>query len=159
MAMDKKKLLVSLAICFAAEGAGGLFTAQSVGDWYLTLQKPAFTPPGWLFGPVWTLLYFLMGVSLYLIWTAKQDSGVKKNFAGFIFAVQLLLNVAWSAVFFGMQSIAGALGISVALWVAIAVTMHQFRRISRLASGLLLPYWAWVSFATVLNFTLWKLNP
>lgn len=159
MAMDKKKLLVSLAICFAAEGAGGLFTAQSVGTWYLTLQKPAFTPPGWLFGPVWTLLYFLMGVSLYLIWTAKQDSGVKKNFAGFIFAVQLLLNVAWSAVFFGMQSIAGALGIIVALWVAIAVTMHQFRRISRLASGLLLPYWAWVSFATVLNFTLWKLNP
>jgi len=157
MAVDKKKLLVSLAICFAAEGAGGLFTAQSVGTWYLTLQKPAFTPPGWLFGPVWTLLYLLMGLSLYLIWNAR-DTGAKKP-AIVLFTVQLILNISWSLAFFGMQSIIGGLMIIVSLWLAIGLTIYRFLRISRLAAGLLIPYLVWVSFATILNHALWRLNP
>ncbi|MHC1761008.1 MAG: TspO/MBR family protein [Negativicutes bacterium] len=156
MAVDKKKLLVSLAICFVAEGAGGLFTAQSVGTWYLTLQKPAFTPPGWLFGPVWTLLYLLMGLSLYLIWNAR-DTHMKKS-AIVVFAIQLILNVSWSGAFFGMQSIIGGLIIIVALWLAIILTIYRFRQISRPAAAILLPYLAWVSYASILNYELWRLN-
>ena len=155
--MNKKKLLISLAICFAAEGLGGLFTAQSVGAWYLTLQKPAFTPPGWLFGPVWTLLYFMMGIALYLIWK-RAEAGAEGRGALMLFALQLLLNVAWSAVFFGRQSPLGGLLIIVALWLTLALTIWRFRQISPLAAGLLVPYLAWISFAAVLNFAIWRLN-
>ena len=155
--MNKIKLLISLAICFAAEGLGGLFTAQSVGAWYLTLQKPAFTPPGWLFGPVWTLLYLMMGIALYSIWNTA-GSGAQGRSALTLFALQLLLNVAWSAVFFGRQSPLGGLLIIVALLLALALTIWRFRRISPLAAGLLLPYLAWTSFAAVLNFAIWRLN-
>ena len=155
--MNKKKLLISLAICFAAEGLGGLFTAQSVGAWYLTLQKPAFTPPGWLFGPVWTLLYFMMGIALYLIWK-RAGAGAEGRGALMLFALQLLLNVAWSAVFFGRQSPLGGLLIIVALWLTLALTIWRFRQISPLAAGLLVPYLAWISFAAVLNFAIWRLN-
>ena len=155
--MNKKKLMISLAICFAAEGLGGLFTAQSVGTWYLTLQKPAFTPPGWLFGPVWTLLYLMMGIALYFIWK-RAGSGVEVRSALTLFGLQLLLNVAWSAVFFGRQSPLGGLLIIVALWLTLALTVWRFRQISPLAAGLLLPYLAWTSFAAVLNFAIWHLN-
>ncbi len=155
--MNKIKLLISLAICFAAEGLGGLFTAQSVGAWYLTLQKPAFTPPGWIFGPVWTLLYLMMGIALYLIWK-RAGSGAEVRGAVTLFAFQLLLNVAWSAVFFGRQSPLGGLLIIVALWLTLALTIWRFRQISPLAAGLLLPYLAWTSFAAVLNFAIWRLN-
>ena len=155
--MNKKKLMISLAICFAAEGLGGLFTSQSVGTWYLTLQKPAFTPPGWLFGPVWTLLYLMMGIALYSIWK-RADSGEEVRGALTLFAFQLLLNVAWSAVFFGRQSPLGGLLIIVALWLTLALTVWRFRQISPLAAGLLLPYLAWTSFAAVLNFAIWHLN-
>ena len=156
MALNKKKLLVSLALCFGAEGLGGFFTARSVGTWYLTLQKPGFTPPGWLFGPVWTLLYFLMGLSFYLIWNAR-DTHMKK-LAIVVFAIQLILNVSWSLAFFGMRSIIGGLIIIVALWLAIVLTIYRFRQISRLAAGMLAPYLAWVSFASILNYELWRLN-
>ena len=155
--MNKKKLMISLAICFAAEGLGGLFTAQSVGTWYLTLQKPAFTPPGWLFGPVWTLLYLMMGIALYLIWK-RAGAGAEGRGALMLFALQLLLNVAWSAVFFGRQSPLGGLLIIVALWLTLALTIWRFRQISTLAAGLLVPYLAWISFAAVLNFAIWRLN-
>jgi len=157
MPLANKRLLASLALCFLAEGLGGLFTAQSVGTWYLTLQKPVFNPPGWLFGPVWTLLYLLMGLSLYLIWNTR-NTGIKKT-AILVFAVQLILNVSWSLAFFGMQSIIGGLIIIVSLWLAIGLTIYRFRQISRLAAGLLLPYLVWVSFATILNYALWRLNP
>ena len=156
MTINKKRLLASLALCFAAEGLGGLFTARSVGTWYLTLQKPEFTPPGWLFGPVWTLLYFLMGLSFYLIWNAR-DTHMKKS-AIVVFAIQLILNVSWSGAFFGMRSIIGGLIIIVALWLAIVLTMYLFRQISRPAATMLFPYLAWVSFASILNYELWRLN-
>ena len=156
MTINKKRLLASLALCFAAEGLGGLFTAQSVGTWYLTLQKPAFTPPGWLFGPVWTLLYFLMGVSFYLVWNARENK-IKKS-AIVLFFIQLILNVSWSLVFFRMQSILGGLIVIISLWLAIVLTVYRFRRIFRPAAGMLLPYLAWVSFASILNFELWRLN-
>ena len=156
MTINKKRLLASLALCFAAEGLGGLFTAQSVGTWYLTLQKPAFTPPGWLFGPVWTLLYFLMGVSFYLVWNARENK--IKRFAIVVFFIQLILNVLWSLAFFGMQSITGGLIVIAALWLAIISTMYQFRQISRPAATMLFPYLAWVSFASILNYALWRLN-
>jgi len=156
--MDKKKLLISLLICFVAEGIGGLFTGQSVGTWYPALQKPFFTPPGWIFGPVWTILYLMMGVSFYSVWN-KEPSGVQVRPALALFGVQLLLNVAWSAVFFGMQSILGGLMVIIALWSALALTMNRFRQISQFAAGMLLPYLAWVSFAAILNFTIWRLNP
>lgn len=156
MALNKKKLLASLALCFGAEGLGGLFTARSVGNWYLTLQKPEFSPPAWLFGPVWTLLYFLMGLSFYVIWSAR-DSDMKKS-AIALFVIQLILNVSWSLAFFGMKSIIGGLIVIVALWLAIVSTIYRFREISRPAAGMLLPYLAWVSFASILNFALWRLN-
>jgi len=157
MPLANKRLLASLALCFLAEALGGLFTSQSVGTWYLTLQKPVFNPPGWLFGPVWTLLYLLMGLSFYLIWNAR-NTGMKKT-AIVVFAVQLILNVSWSLAFFGMQSIISGFIIIVSLWLAIGLTIYRFRQISRLAAGLLLPYLVWVSFAAILNYALWSLNP
>ncbi len=152
------KLVISLAFCQFAGFIGSLFTTPSIPTWYAALRKPLFNPPNSVFGPVWTTLFLLMGISAYLIWRKGfHDKNVK--IALLIFIVQLLLNVFWSFLFFGLHSLSYAFFEIIFLWLAILVTVLSFMNISKPAGILLLPYLLWVSFASVLNFSLWKLNP
>lgn len=151
------KLFASLTVCFGAAMIGGKFTGLSVTTWYTTLNKPFFTPPSAVFAPVWSVLYFLMAVAVYRVWRKRED-GIRDNLALLFFGLQLGLNVAWSAVFFGLRSIGGGLFVILILWGSIALTLWRFRTISRFAAMCLLPYWLWVSFAVILNYTIWRLN-
>ena len=153
-----KKILVSLIVCFGAAAIGSAFTRPAVTGWYVTVQKPWFSPPNEVFGPVWTVLYILMAVSLYLIWQ-KRHEGLPDNPALLLFSAQLALNVSWSAVFFGLQSIGGGLVVIGMLWLTLWATIRRFWRLSRVAAICLLPYFIWLSFAAVLNFAIWRLNP
>jgi translocator protein len=144
------KLVASIGSCFLVAFLGGIATSSSVSVWYLELNKPFFNPPNWIFGPVWTVLYFLMGVSLYIIWNNSQGTK-NKSFALKMFAAQLALNLLWSIVFFGMQEPLLAFVVIVLLWFAITMTIKYFYRISRVAGNLLIPYILWVSFALILN--------
>ncbi|WP_231183059.1 TspO/MBR family protein [Haladaptatus sp. DYF46] len=150
---DVLALLVSIVVCELAGIIPSFLTANDVATWYTTLQKPGFTPPSWVFGPVWTTLYLLMGIALYLVWRRRDN-----RFALAVFAVQLLLNAGWTLVFFGMRWPAGGLAVILALLVAIVATMVAFARIDRRAALLLVPYLCWVGFATLLNYELWRLN-
>jgi len=149
-------LMISLAICFAAAGIGGAVTTPKIGTWYATLRKPAWNPPNWIFGPVWSALYFCMAVAAWLVWRDSGAAAARLPLA--IFAVQLVLNVGWSCIFFGLQMPGLAFGEVLFLWVSIAATMVLFWQQSSVAGLLFLPYLAWVSFASVLNFTIWRLN-
>lgn len=154
---DWLKLLAFVAICLLVGLVGSVFTVSSIPTWYAGLVKPAFSPPNYLFGPVWTTLYILMGVSVYLVY----EKGIKiKEVRGVVnlFIIQLLLNFIWTPVFFGAKNIFLAFVIIVVLWVYILKTILAFAKINRLASYLLYPYLLWVSFATVLNFSIWILN-
>ncbi|HIH20424.1 TPA: tryptophan-rich sensory protein [Candidatus Micrarchaeota archaeon] len=152
------KLVAAIAICEIAGFIGSLFSGPGIASWYSTLNKPSFTPPDWVFMPVWIVLYFFMGIALYLVWEkGLKDKKIEK--AIFIFAVQLALNVAWSYAFFGLQSPLYGLVIIGVLWGTIVETILKFRPISNTAGLLLLPYILWVSFALVLNFSIWMLNP
>ena len=149
-------LIVATATCLVVGVSGSLVTATSVREWYPFIQKPWWTPPSAVFGPVWTVLYLLMGVSAWLIW--RDAEGNARRSALLIFVTQLVLNGTWSYLFFGLRSPGwGALEI-VLLWCSIVATMLAFARISRLAAGLLLPYLLWVSYAAALNFAIWNLN-
>jgi translocator protein len=150
------KLAFSILITLAVGAIAGFATANSIGTWYATLNKPFFNPPNWLFGPVWTLLYILMGISLYLIW--KLPASKNRNGALTFFFVQLLLNFLWSFIFFYFHAIALALFDIVILWVMILLTIILFSRLNRTASWLLVPYISWVSFATILNIYIFNLN-
>ncbi len=155
---DFLKLAASLGACYLAALLGSIFTAPNVPTWYASLARPFFAPPDWAFGPVWTALYTLMGISAYLIWReGMTDPRIKAALA--VFAVQLAANVSWSAAFFGLRSPLAGLVVIVLLWALIALTVSKFRTISRAAGALLLPYLIWVSFAAVLNFAIWRLNP
>ncbi|HCN28169.1 MAG TPA: sensory protein TspO [Verrucomicrobiales bacterium] len=145
-------LAAFLFATFAAPALSAFFPGP--GDWYAELVKPAWNPPGWVFGPVWTLLYTLMAVAAWLVW--RRAGWTKPH--GFYLA-QLVLNAAWTPVFFGAREIGWALVVIVALWAAILSTLLSFHKVSRVSGWLLAPYLAWVSFASVLNFTLWRLNP
>lgn len=147
-------LLVWIAICFVPALIGA---AHPPGAWYAELNKPAWTPPNAVFGPVWTLLYILMGIAAWLVWSRGGFGGART--ALIVFLVQLVLNGLWSVLFFGLHSPALALADIVLLLIAIGATMILFRRIRALAGGLMAPYLAWVTFATALNFELWRLNP
>jgi tryptophan-rich sensory protein len=152
------RLIVSILACQAAGMVGSIFTVQSIPAWYASLQKPWFSPPNWLFAPAWLSFYTLMGISLYIVWSR----GLKKKTvraAIKIFAVQLVLNSLWSILFFGLQSPLYALMEIVVLWCAILYTIVKFYKISRNAGLILLPYLLWVSFAAVLNFSVWMPNP
>ncbi len=151
------KLILSIVICQAAGLIGTVFTLDSIPTWYAALNKPSFNPPNWLFGPVWTILYLMMGISLFIIWKEDLKNKVVKS-AFTVFMIQLFLNTIWSIVFFGMQSLAGGLIIIVLLWIMILITILKFMKISRVAGILLIPYLLWVSFATFLNFSIFKLN-
>lgn len=151
-------LIVSILVCEMAGFIGSIFTVPAVSGWYQTLNKPAINPPSWVFGVVWTTLFFLMGISLFLIWTDKgADKDLKKK-AIWLFIWQFVLNIWWSVIFFGMQLPFYAFIEILVLWLAILLTIIYFSRISILSGVLLIPYILWVSFASILNFLLWKLN-
>lgn len=151
------KLILSVVICLGAGAIGSLFTASSIPTWYTTIEKPFFNPPNWIFGPVWTLLFIMMGVALFLVWN-KGWQNKKVKIAMLIFGIQFLLNILWSILFFGFLSPFYAFVEIIFLWLAILVTIIYFYQISRPASWLLVPYIFWVSFASVLNFFIWRLN-
>lgn len=150
-------LTVSVAIALAAGLIGSLFTIPSIPTWYAQLVKPSITPPSWLFGPVWTALYVLMGVAFFLVWKKGFKAANRKVAIG-SYALQLVLNVLWSIVFFGLHSPLAGMVVIVLLWLSIAATITAFWRASKAAAWLLLPYLLWVSFAALLNYFLWTLN-
>lgn len=151
------KLIVSVIGCELVGFLGTPFTISAIPTWYATLNKPFFAPPNWIFGPVWTLLYFLMGVAFYLIW--KQGWQKKKvRLAGMYFLAQLALNFTWSPVFFGLRAPLLGLIVIVAMWASIVMTMKKFYPLSKISSYLLVPYLFWVSFATLLNTAIVVLN-
>ena len=147
------KFVISILVPFIASGIGGLFTASSVSTWYVELVKPSFNPPSWVFGPVWTILYLLMGISLYLVWIKKYDQN-----AFTFFGIQLVLNALWSVLFFGMRNPLFAFIEIIFLWVAILITIIYFYKIKKISAYLLFPYLLWVSFAMILNFSIVYLN-
>lgn len=152
--------LVLSGFILLSEGAGtigSLFTVPSIPSWYAGLSRSALTPPSWVFGPVWTTLYLLMGIAAYLVWR-KGAEKKEVSTALWIFMLQLALNTLWSIIFFGLHSTLGALIEIVVLWLAIVVTIAAFARISRAAALLLLPYLCWVSFASYLTYSIWVLN-
>jgi|SRR3989344_4608968 len=144
-------LIFSILLCEGAGILGSFFTVSSIPTWYAALNKPAFSPPNFIFGPVWTLLYLLMGVSLYLVWQKKRVPPA--------FWVQLILNFSWSIIFFGLKNPALAFVNIVALWIAIFLTIKSFYKINKLAGNLLIPYLLWVTFASFLNLSIVILNP
>jgi translocator protein len=143
-------------VCFVVAGLGGLVTASRIPNWYAELAKPAWTPPGWIFGPIWTLLYFLMAVAAWLVWRQAGASGARLPLG--LFALQLALNCLWSVLFFGLQAPGAAAVEIVVLWTAIALTLLAFWRRSQWAGLLLSPYLLWVTFAAALNFAIWRMN-
>jgi benzodiazapine receptor len=155
---DVVRLVVSIVVCQLAGGIGAIFTSPAIPTWYASLEKPAFQPPNWLFFPVWTTLYTLMGIAAFLVWRKGLDLRRVKVALG-IFAVQLVLNTAWSIVFFGAQELFGALIVIAILWIVILINIVTFWRISKAAGALLIPYILWVSFASLLNYSVWVLNP
>jgi len=174
------KLLSSVIICELAGTVGAIFTTPAVSSWYKNINKPSFNPPNWIFGPVWTLLFVLMGISLYIVWSKKWEPTSKvnykkvkvwnplsKNFLSgnwrklniiLIFSTQLVLNVLWSVIFFGLHLTGVAFFELLMLWFAIMFTIINFYRVSKIAAYLLIPYILWVSFAGVLNFFIWASN-
>lgn len=157
MVRSPKRLIISLALSFLAGALGSLATFPSIPTWYAGLAKPWFVPPNWIFGPVWTLLYILMGVSLYLVW--MQKSKQSKKLAYVFFGAQLALNAAWSVVFFGLHQPAAAVVVIGALLVMILLTMLKFWSFSKKAAYLLIPYVLWVCFASALTVAIAVLNP
>ena len=157
--MKNKNILtyvVAVAVCQLAGVIGSIFTTPAVRGWYAGINRPSFSPPNWLFAPVWTTLFVLMGISVSIIWLSEKNELRKKALK--IFAFQLFLNTIWSIIFFGMENPALAFVEIVILWIAILYTIIIFRRINKKASCLLIPYILWVSFASVLNLSIALLN-
>jgi benzodiazapine receptor len=155
--MNIIKLGASIFICLLAGIIGSIFTQSAIPTWYAGLNKPSFNPPNWIFGPVWTFLYLTMGIATFIIWQkGLNHKSVKIALA--IFICQLILNSIWSIAFFGFQSPVAGLVIIILLWIAILGTIIAFSKISNLAMGLLIPYILWVSFAVILNFSIYRLN-
>jgi benzodiazapine receptor len=153
---DILKLVTSVILCQIAGFLGSLFTTPAISTWYATLRKPFFTPPNWIFSPVWISLFILMGISLFFVWRRQGHPQFKK--ALIFFFVQLILNVLWSLAFFGLRlPLLGLIDI-ILLWIAILLTIQNFLKVSKFAGVLLLPYLLWVSFATLLNLSLWVQN-
>jgi tryptophan-rich sensory protein len=151
------KIIIAVLACLTIGVLGSLFTAPSIQGWYAGLIKPSFSPPNWLFGPAWTLLYILMGISVAIVWhKGTKNKNVKEALK--LFAVQFTLNAVWSPIFFGARSLFLGLIIIIFMWIFIVKTIIAFKKVDKLASYLLYPYIAWVSFATVLNFSVWILN-
>ncbi len=150
------KLVVSIGLPLAIGAIAGLFTAKAVPEWYASLNQPSFNPPNWVFGPVWTALYILMGISLFLVW--KLDSSPERNLAMLVFMVQLILNFGWSFLFFYFKMIGFALFEIILLWGSIVFMLLLFYKIKPMAAYINIPYLLWVTFATVLNAAYYFLN-
>jgi translocator protein len=155
---DISKLIVSIVVCEGAGGIGAIFTTPAIATWYAKLKKPGFTPPNSVFGPVWLTLYLLMAIAVFWIWRGGlNQKGATAAFT--VFWIQLVLNILWSVVFFGLKSPFGGMVLIIILWIAILATIILFFRVSPVAGGLLIPYIIWVSIAANLNFQVWRLNP
>ncbi len=149
-------LFICLLLPLAIGGISGYATASGIHDWYITLHKPSFNPPNYLFGPVWTLLYLLMGVSLFIIWRSNQ--GRKRNEALKIFAIQITFNFLWSFLFFRFNLVGVAFMDILVIWFSIVLMIFIFRRVNKIAAYLQIPYLLWVTYATTLNGAIWLLN-
>ncbi len=147
------KFIISILVSFSAGAIGGIFTTPSITTWYATLVKPSFNPPNWLFGPAWTVLYILMGIALYLIWASDKEN---KKIAYIVFFTQLVLNALWSIIFFGAHEMQWAFFEIIVLWLAILATIIAFYRIVKPAAYILIPYILWVTFAAILNYSVWR---
>lgn len=145
-----------LLACFAVAAVGGFATSSTIQGWYDELEKPAWTPSGWLFGPVWTILYLMMAFAAWLVWRREGFIGAKRPMV--FFAIQLALNCLWSIIFFGLKQPGLAVIEIIALWLSIAVTILLFWQRTKPAALLLVPYLLWVSFAAALNIAIWLLN-
>ncbi len=156
ISMKLLKLFASLILSFSAAAIGGIATSANIPTWYAVLEKPFFNPPNWIFGPVWTVLYFLIGISLYLIWTAKTKKS--KTNAYILWGAQIVLNTLWSLVFFGLHQLWLGLAVIVLLDVCVVATILHFYKINKTAAKLLFPYMVWISFATLLNLAIAVLN-
>lgn len=150
------KLLASIILPLSLGAIAGMFSSQSVPEWFATLNRPSFNPPSWIFGPVWTTLYILMGISLFLIW--KQNVSKERNQAMMVFLIQLLLNFGWSFIFFYFNMIGLALVEIILLWINIVIMLVLFYRIKPMAAYINIPYLLWVTFATILNASYYFLN-
>ena len=151
------KLILAIIICQAAGLIGALFTRSAIPDWYAFLTKPELAPPNWIFAPVWTTLYLLMGIAAFLVWKRGLDR-TDVRLALSIFTVQLVLNTLWSIIFFGLRAPGWAFIEIALMWVAILASIIAFSRISKTAAWLLVPYILWVSFAAYLNYSIYILN-
>lgn len=151
-------LLVAVLGVELVGASGSIFTVQGLDEWYGTLQRPALAPPNWVFGPVWTVLFALIGIAVWLVWRRAETNPRDVRVAAIVFVVHFVFNLAWSAVFFSLREIGSALIVIAGLWVLIVATMWAFDRVDRRAAGLLVPYLLWVSFATYLNYRFWMLN-
>ena len=151
------KLLICIVTCLLVGYIGSISTQETINGWYATLEKPSYNPPNWIFAPVWTTLYCLMGISAALVWHQGWGKNEVSNSLMF-FLFQLVLNGLWSTVFFGMQSLSGAMVIIICLWIVLLITLLRFYKISKVAGLLLVPYILWVSFATLLNASILSLN-
>jgi translocator protein len=148
------RLILCIIVCLGAAVLGSLWTTPALRPWYASLSKPSWTPPNWLFGPVWTILYVAMAIAAWRVWQKVGLTAVPMQ----LFVLQLLLNVGWSAVFFRLRSPGLAFAEIVMLWLAILATSIGFWKVVPAAGWLLLPYLIWVSYATALNFSIWRLN-
>jgi tryptophan-rich sensory protein len=151
------KIILTVAVCLLVGFLSSFVTQSSVNDWYLTLNKPSFNPPNWIFAPVWSVLYLMMGIAAGVVW-GKGFHHIWVKTALYHFGFQLLLNALWSMVFFGLKNILAALFIIIALLIAIGLTIKWFNVVSKKAALLMVPYLIWVCFATILNYKIWELN-
>ncbi|MER3319844.1 MAG: TspO/MBR family protein [Allomuricauda sp.] len=150
-------IALSVLVCLAIGFLSGIATQSSVNDWYVTLNKPSFTPPNYLFAPVWTALYIMMGVAAGIVWS-KGYHHIWVKTALYHFVFQLLLNALWSIVFFGLKNPLGGMVVILALLTMIILTIKWFKVISKPAALLMIPYVLWVAFASALNYKIWELN-
>lgn len=151
------KFIAAVSIPLLAGGISGFFTVTGVESWYQYINKPSWNPPNWIFGPVWTTLYIMMGVALFLVWKTDTSYELKK-IAFVLFGVQLLLNFCWSFLFFKLEQPGWAFAEIIVMWLFILMTIFAFAQVSKTAAWLLVPYISWVSFAAILNYTIWKMN-
>lgn len=151
------KLVISIAMPVAVGAIAGLFTRPEIDGWYQTINKPSWQPPNWVFGPVWTALYIMMGIALYLVWRSNVEAKIKRA-AIVLWVVQLVFNFFWSYIFFRQHQIDWALGEIIVLWLFILFTIFAFAKINKTAAWLLVPYISWVTFASILTYTIYQLN-
>lgn len=148
------KILICVTLCLTAGITSGLSSNGEIANWYTTIHKPNWNPPNWLFGPVWTILYILMGVALALVWHVGKENKTAIT----LFIVQFALNLCWSFIFFGLHQIGFAFAEIMIMWSLIVATIIAFSKLNKTAAWLLVPYVSWVSFAAILNGTIWYLN-